>query len=353
MPDTFVIPIVAGIGNALMALPMVHQLREAKPNARIIVVAMIEAMAEPFRRLDRIETFVTGRGLKSLVKGIRFTRSLHATAYLVPFPSNRWQYNIMAFCSGADRVIMHSYPVGGFRTLAFLNRERVAGERGIHDVVQNLKLLRPLGIQANFAESPVFELRDSDRTPPGRIATENILPDRFVVVHAGSAKTILAEAKRWPAEKYASLIQAIRDRCDMDVVVVEGPDEVGVASQIVGQVPGDRSRLHVVTLRGGLGQSAAVLARAKFYVGTDSGLAHLSAAVGRRAITLFAPADPDRVCPYGNRSLVVQPQKSCSPCFLYPWESTKPAMKCKHPMCITEITVEQVMQKIAQLLLAK
>jgi ADP-heptose:LPS heptosyltransferase len=103
-------------------------------------------------------------------------------------------------------------------------------------------------------------------------------------------------------------------------------------------------------LTGPLGDAAAVLERAALYVGSDSGLAHLAAAVGRRAVTLFAPADPDRVCPFGNRELVVQPNRDCSPCFLYPWEATKPKMRCREPMCINFIEVEQVMARVKKAL---
>ena len=62
-------------------------------------------------------------------------------------------------------------------------------------------------------------------------------------------------------------------------------------------------------------------------------------------MTIFAPADPDGVCPFGNRDLVVKPDKPCSPCFMYPWIDYL-KMKCSAPFRITEVTVEQVMAKV-------
>jgi ADP-heptose:LPS heptosyltransferase len=96
----------------------------------------------------------------------------------------------------------------------------------------------------------------------------------------------------------------------------KGRTEAGVAADIVG-VP---ARARMIRLDGPLGEAAALMERAELYVGTDSGLAHLAAAVGTPAVTIFAPADPDRVCPYGYRDLVVQPPPPCGPCFLYPWK---------------------------------
>ena len=104
--------------------------------------------------------------------------------------------------------------------------------------------------------------------------------------------------------------------------------------------------MRIEKLAGPLAAAGVLLKQADIYVGTDSGLAHLAAAVGTRAVTLFAPADPDRVAPFGNRDLVIQPPCACSPCFLYPWEATKPAMRCSPPYCIGMITAEKVAERV-------
>ena len=168
----------------------------------------------------------------------------------------------------------------------------------------------------------------------------------YLVIHAGSANTVLAAAKRWPAERYANLCQAIHRTLKVPVVLVEGPDEPGIAAEISGFLDAKRSDVRVLPLTGPLGEAGALLGGALAYVGTDSGLAHLAAAVGIPAVTLFAPADPDRVCPAGNRALVVQTERMCSPCMMYPWKATAPKIRCSPPLCIEAIMVEQVMQKL-------
>jgi ADP-heptose:LPS heptosyltransferase len=343
---TIAIPIVAGIGNALMAEPMVRQLRAAKPEARIVILAMIPPMAAVFGGVRHVETLVTGKGLKKLIKSVGTTRSLKPDVYLVPFPSNRWQYNALASASGAKRVIVHGYPVGKWSALNVLHGNRVQAQQGLHDVVQNLRLLEPLGITPDYTDVPRFT-----PAPAEHAAAEASLADiglhdcPFVVVHAGSAKTILATAKRWPSDQYAKLVQAIAKELKINVLIVEGPDEAGVAAEIVKHCD-CLDRVHTLRLAGPLGESAAVLARSKFYVGTDSGLAHLAAAVGKRAVTLFAPADPDRVCPAGNRDLVVQPPDGRAASFLYPWQATKPKLPPEELGRINTITVEQVMESV-------
>ncbi|GIW75220.1 MAG: ADP-heptose--LPS heptosyltransferase [Phycisphaerae bacterium] len=349
---TIIIPLVAGIGNALMTEPMIRQLRQNLPQAKILVMAINSPIAEVAKRIGQIDVVVTGGGTVRLLQAATYARKCRPDFYIVPFPSNRWQYNALARAVGANRVIIHDYPVGKWSALGFLHPRRVPSVRGIHDVEQNLRLLPELGIQPLYPDAPRFPLNKQDREMIHRILEKSGINGDFVVLHAGSAKTILAEAKRWPEQNYARLARSIRDETGLNVLVVEGPDEQGISQSIYSYLS-DRSGIRPVQLQGSLGLAGALLEKSRFYVGTDSGLAHLAAAVGRRAITLFAPADPDRVCPFGQRDLVIQPEGLEKPSFLYPWESTKPRIRPGHVQDIQRITVEQVMSKVRQVVSAQ
>lgn len=344
-----VIPIVAGVGNALMAVPLVRQLKLGLPRARITVIARIDAMGEPFRRMKEVEeVLITGNGVRGLLRKVISTRTRKPDVYLVPFPSNRWQYNLLAALSGARRRIMHSFPIARWRALGFVRADRVPAVRGIHDVRQNIQLLSALGIEPNRFDRPIFNLTESDRRRGDSMLRSLRIDEQtsFLAIHAGSGRTILGQAKRWPIEKYARLIAMLREEIGQRVVLIEGPDEAGVADEILRACADRSAEISTLRLTGPLGDAAAVLARAQLYIGSDSGLAHLAAAVGTPAVTIFAPADPDRVCPFGYRDLVVKPDKSCSPCFQYPWKTPYPKLLCREPMCVGEVPVDAVMSAV-------
>jgi len=71
-----VIPVAAGVGNAIMAEPMVRQLATALgPEARITIVARTNAIGEPLRRTVGVtDVRITGDGAKGFANYVRFAR---------------------------------------------------------------------------------------------------------------------------------------------------------------------------------------------------------------------------------------------------------------------------------------
>src|SRR5439155_1286552 len=117
------------------------------------------------------------------------------------------------------------------RSLGFIGT-RIPAVTGLHDVEQNLRLLSALNIDPGVPQSPCFQLREADHQRAAELlAAIGIDDEPFIAIHSGSAKTVLARAKRWPAQKYASLIQMLAS--DYRTVWIEGPDEAGVAGEIL------------------------------------------------------------------------------------------------------------------------
>ena len=71
--------------------------------------------------------------------------------------------------------------------------------------------------------------------------------------------------------------------------------------------PNTQKRLPVLDLCGrtSILQAAAVLQHATAFVGNDSGLGHIAAALGVPTITIFGPGDPERYRPWSENSQCV------------------------------------------------
>jgi len=105
----------------------------------------------------------------------------------------------------------------------------------------------------------------------------------FVVVHpfSGSAK------KNWPIERFRELARQLEPK--MPVRWCAGPEDPPIPEAVRFE---------------NLYDLACWLARASLYVGNDSGITHLAAAVGTPVLALFGPTDPAVWAPRGPNVLV-------------------------------------------------
>ena len=92
-----------------------------------------------------------------------------------------------------------------------------------------------------------------------------------------------------------------------------------------------------------LGELSALLARSELYLGNDSGVSHLAAALGVVTAVLFGPSNVARWSPQGKNVTILTQNTECSPC-------TVSTMKnCPHRKCLTTLEPEYVITKLAGL----
>ena len=85
---------------------------------------------------------------------------------------------------------------------------------------------------------------------------------------------------------------------------------------------------------------ADILEKCEIYVGNDSGVTHLSAAVGARTVAIFASTDPAVWGPAGERVHIIDGRAD---------RSTRTAEKrgdCENPDCFDNITAGMVIKTI-------
>jgi ADP-heptose:LPS heptosyltransferase len=113
----------------------------------------------------------------------------------------------------------------------------------------------------------------------------DVVREDYAVLHpfSGSAR------KNWPLEKFRALAHGLERA--MQVRWCSGPDD----PPLDGAVRIDD-----------LYDLACWLARARLYVGNDSGITHLAAAVGTPVLALFGPTDPQVWAPRGNNVRAVK-----------------------------------------------
>jgi heptosyltransferase-2 len=97
--------------------------------------------------------------------------------------------------------------------------------------------------------------------------------------------------KQWGAERFASLAAGLLTSGWSSLVLVGGRDEAGLAGDIVARL-GEQARSVRRAIGWDLGELAALFAGAAFYVGNDTGVMNLAAAVGTTSYCLFGATPP-------------------------------------------------------------
>lgn len=113
--------------------------------------------------------------------------------------------------------------------------------------------------------------------------------------------------KRWPAARFAALARALLEGplAGACVFLAAGPDERDAAPAAAADLPAGTA-----VIDAGIGlpllETAACLARARLFVGNDSGLMHLAAAAGAPTLGLFGPTDERLYAPVGRLAASVR-----------------------------------------------
>jgi heptosyltransferase III len=150
-----------------------------------------------------------------------------------------------------------------------------------------------------------------------------------VAIHPGSG----SRKKNWSFERFLSLAGILRKK-SIPIMWLTGPAEEGLI------VPdGD-----IIINGRPLPVCAALIARCRAFVGNDSGMAHLAAAVGCPAVVLFGPSDPAVWAPRGKNVRILCKESACSPCHL----RTAPSVTGCDNGCLWGITQEEVTASLGE-----
>jgi hypothetical protein len=141
--------------------------------------------------------------------------------------------------------------------------------------------------------------RDLARGMLGRAGHDGTRP--LLAVHPGSG----GPAKRWPLENFLAAVGLLRERIDPFCLFLSGPAEDDAFKDRLDRFV--RGRSDAVHYAGAdLIAVAALLAGADLYLGNDSGVTHLAAAVGCPVVALFGPTDPAVWGPVGSAVTILR-----------------------------------------------
>ena len=163
-----------------------------------------------------------------------------------------------------------------------------------------------------------------------------------VVLHPGSGWDL----KNWPAERWGTLAAVLRSRHGAPVAVTGAAGEAPLVQAVV-----DASEGAAVGLAGQLGLPAlaALHARARLVVATDSGPLHLAALMGVPVVGLYGPAAPSVFAPWRPcaPARLLWSGLPCSPCGTL---VDPPCGATRLPDCVLALSLADVLAAVEDVL---
>jgi heptosyltransferase III len=283
------------VGDFILTLPALTALRKQFPGVRIEVLGY-PAMAE----LARAAGVVDG------------VRSIEARA-LAGFFARKGQldHDLQAYFARFSVIVSYLYDPDGIFQENLSNSSSAQFIAGPHRPDEKASIhatevfLRPLERLTIFDADPVPRLDlasfgEASEPACSSISEAPFLPDArmqpasaCLALHPGSG----SERKNWPERKWAELLRELAAQTRIRFLLVGGEAEEGKLERLSRELPPERVS---VARNLPLVQLAGLLSRAGVFVGHDSGISHLAAAVGLPVVALWADTSETIWKPRGN-----------------------------------------------------
>ena len=347
--DRILVIRLGAVGDVVRTLPAVSALRAAYPGAHLtwLVEPASASALEGQPWVDRVLVFprpavaraaLAGR-LGTLAGALRdFLRELRRPGFdlVVDFHAIL-KSGILAWLSGAPLRVSYARPYAREGAWLFANRRARVEPRRTSRFERNAALLDFLGVKAEGAPDPM-RLVAGARARVGAALGEGPAP---VVIHPGTSDA--TPHKRWTAAGYARVAEALAAATGVPVLVTAGParDDRAFADAVVAAA---RGAARPAPPTPSLADLAVLLARARLYVGSDTGPMHVASLVGTPVVQLLGPTHPLENRPWGRTpSRTVRAGVACSPC----WRG------CAAATCMRAIDPARVIQAARELLAAQ
>jgi heptosyltransferase-2 len=358
-PERILVVKLADLGDLLTATPALRALRLRYPASRI--TALVTPHAADLLRgddaADRVLTFpkalfddprallqpdAFGSGLR---QGIGLARSLHGARFDVVVllhhlftAAGRRKYAALLAATGAPIRV-------GLGDAPFLTDSAPdAGFGGRHEVDYWLDVVSRLDARHDCPRLELFLAPDEVASGAGCWDALETDDRPRVVIHPGSG--LFSVARRWPSERFAEVGDALAEQ-GFAVAVVAGPGEERVAERVLARMSAPAGLLAGLH---GPRALAATLQSATLFVGNDSGVMHLAAAVGVPCVGVFGLTNHRAWGPYPpERHRVVRLELACSPC-LYLGSALGTPQGCAARSCLMDLPATAVIAAANELL---
>jgi ADP-heptose:LPS heptosyltransferase len=301
---------LAGIGDTLIATPLIRELRENFPDAVIDALVMWPGARDLLEHNPNVNRVFQKNLMKcGRLETLRFLWPLRREHYQLSInthPQSRIHYRIAARIVGANTRISHEYENFGALDRRLVNKT-LPQDYTRHSIENNFDVLPLIGAEKKLPshEMEIFLKPDEEKFAEDFLARHKLAGRKILGIHVGSGGTKNLPLKRWPLKNHAGLVRRLnKERPDIRVLLFGGPEEAKDHQVVLAQANCD---LTLEAKTQNLRETAALMKRCSAFLSVDTALMHIAAAVKiPNQIVIEAPTLNVTNWPYGNKFTLVK-----------------------------------------------
>jgi heptosyltransferase II len=329
---------VGAIGDAIMALSMLNEIDKKYPDAEITWICgkIIAPLIKSFERINKvivIDDFELLRGsfLSRLKVLSRMWRLLAFKRYDIAISAYKNRgYKLLALT--AIKKEFRSFSDKGRKNQMVKGRYHASEYARLINGLDNWQIQEPVLPVITLSPNSIIDERIDKLNHP-----------RFILVPAGAKNLINGGLqRRWPVEYYALLAKNLIAKYKDCSIILAGSKDDSWAYESFKDLPvtnliGETTLIDVIYLYN----------KCDILITHDTGLFHLAKLSTIKAVALFGPVNPMEMA--GNHKNINIIWKGwelpCSPCY-----DGKSFAGCSNNICMKNISVEMVLEKIADII---
>ena len=319
------------IGDAVMTLPLItklykhgHEIHVLAPN----IVAPIYENSIYVAKVIQHEFQHKKLSIFARIKlAIELKKNTYKYIYILP---NSLKSAIIPFIIKADNIIGYKgeWPRKYLMTQYLTNQGK---KLPMVEHYNNLSMLAD-DDKPNLILQPKIDLKNNETL--ACLQKFNIADKKYIAMAIGAE---YGPSKQWPLENFKTLIDLIhKNYKDIYILLLGSAKDKEAAQSLV-----QNDKTINLCAKTSLTEAMHIIKKASKVLTHDSGLMHISAAIGTELLAIYGSTSPHHTPPLSNNSKYIWLNLECSPCF-------KRTCPLKHYACLNGIKPQEVFENLFQ-----
>lgn len=338
-----------GLGDTVCMLPMISLLRQTYPDAFIVVLLKFPAAGEIIKssgiKVDQLLYLDIYKNIGHSISMLKSLRQMH------------FDYGISSAVTPVKKAKLFMKAIHPGRHIGLQTKGEFFDTLGdtCHFVEANLQAVKDI---CPLPDSRQYPIMHPDRQTVSDLREKTGITDsirKVVGICIGDADPSLKNrylrmgkvyTRSWGIQNMTGLISKLQ-RENVTIVLIGGKSEMHLLDYVRTHVKMDD---HIINMVGktSLKESIALVSLCDVVFGVDTGMQHITAAVGINTVSVFGPTNPSTHGAYSKRAEFITSRSVCPLQFCY---GTKYYVNCPYGrICMSSISIDTVYDRIMKAL---